>query len=143
MLSGTRSRPGPTPPPRWGEEGGFLPLFPSGVKIHFVEIPSNFIGCYGSQTSPSRRSENFRHRTAGTKSTDVTYDRFIITGGAGTDYAGEAGVFRFDMVYGLNQTMTEDVSSHYSVYAVFWTGHDGDCIILLFSMVSRACRFFL
>lgn len=61
-----------------------------------------------------------------TKSTDVTYDRIIITDGAGTDYAGEAGVFRFDTAYGLNQTLTEDVSDHYPVYAVFWTGRDGD-----------------
>ena len=59
-----------------------------------------------------------------TKSTNATYDRIIITGGAGTDYAGEAGVFLFDTAYGLNQTMTEDVSDHYPVYAVFWTGRD-------------------
>ena len=60
-----------------------------------------------------------------TKSTDVAYDR-IVTGGAGTDYAGEAGVFGFATVYELNQTIAEDVSDHYPVYAVFWTGRDGD-----------------
>lgn len=61
-----------------------------------------------------------------TKSTDVTYDRIIVTDGASTDYTGEAGVFRFDTAYGLNQTMTEAVSDHYPVYAVFWTGRDAD-----------------
>jgi hypothetical protein len=61
-----------------------------------------------------------------TKSTNATYDRIIVTDGAGTDYAGEAGVFRFDTVYGLNQTMTEDVSDHYPVYAIFWTNADQD-----------------
>ncbi len=43
-----------------------------------------------------------------------------------TDYASEAGVFRFDTVYGLNQTMTEDVSDQYPVHAIFWTRKDGD-----------------
>ncbi|MDN7024703.1 hypothetical protein FGU65_07355 [Methanoculleus sp. FWC-SCC1] len=40
----------------------------------------------------------------------------------GADYAGEAGVFRFGTVSGLNQTMKEGISGHCPMYAVFRTG---------------------
>jgi deoxyribonuclease-1-like protein len=80
---------------------------------------------FGREYAGSKISEVLGFDTT-TKSTDVTYDRIIITGGAGTDYTGEAGVFRFDTAYGLNQTMAEDVSDHYPVYAVFWTRQDKD-----------------
>lgn len=61
-----------------------------------------------------------------TKSTNATYDRIIATGPTAPDFTGDAGVFRFDTAYGLNQTMTEAVSDHYPVYAVFRTGEDRD-----------------
>lgn len=61
-----------------------------------------------------------------TKSTNVTYDRIIITSSLLSDYAGEAGIFSFDSEYGLNQTMTEQVSDHYPVYAIFRMERDED-----------------
>ena len=59
-----------------------------------------------------------------TKSTDYTYDRIVITDTS--DYTGEAGVFRYDLEYGLDQDLTEDVSDHYPVYAEFWVHKDDD-----------------
>jgi len=59
-----------------------------------------------------------------TKSTDYAYDRIVITDTS--DYTGNAGVFRYDLEYGLNQDLTEDVSDHYPVYAEFWIDRDDD-----------------
>ncbi|MBU0698250.1 MAG: hypothetical protein KKE59_02305 [Proteobacteria bacterium] len=56
-----------------------------------------------------------------------TYDRIIITAMATTeDYAGESGVFRFDTVFGLTDTMAKKVSDHYPVYGVFYVNRDSD-----------------
>lgn len=55
-----------------------------------------------------------------------TYDRIIITETTVEGYAGNAGVFRFDTVYGLTQDMAEKVSDHYPVYAEFWVSRDTD-----------------
>ncbi|WP_462272593.1 exonuclease/endonuclease/phosphatase family protein [Methanohalophilus sp.] len=52
-----------------------------------------------------------------TKSIDYTYDRIVITDTS--DYTGNAGVFRYDLEYGLNQELPEDVSDHYPVYAEY------------------------
>ena len=59
-----------------------------------------------------------------TTSTDCTYDRIIITTPAVSDFTGEAGVFRFDEEYGLDENLTTKVSDHYPVYAVFWSERD-------------------
>ena len=59
-----------------------------------------------------------------TKSTNCTYDRMIITEGVKEDYSGSWGVFRFDNQYSLNQSLTEDVSDHYPVWATFYIDHD-------------------
>lgn len=66
--------------------------------------------------------ERLRHH----HNADVTYDRIIITGGASTDYTGEAGVFRFDTAYGLNQTMARRCLGSLSGVTVFWTRQDKD-----------------
>jgi hypothetical protein len=63
-----------------------------------------------------------------TKSTDYTYDRIVITDTS--DFAGETGVFRYDLEYGLNQELTEDVSDHYPVYAEFWINRDDDISVV-------------
>ncbi|ETA67814.1 metal-dependent hydrolase [Methanolobus tindarius DSM 2278] len=59
-----------------------------------------------------------------TKSTDYTYDRIILTDDS--DITGELGVFRFDLVYGLDEELTTDVSDHYPVYAEFMINGDSD-----------------
>ena len=61
-----------------------------------------------------------------TKTTDCTYDRIIITDAAVSDYTGDAGVYRFDTVYGLTTNETTAVSDHYPVYAMFWSNRDTD-----------------
>lgn len=55
--------------------------------------------------------------------TDWTYDRIVLLDGTlGGEYVtGSCEVFYFDTVYGLGQELTEDVSDHYPVYAVFRT----------------------
>jgi hypothetical protein len=57
-----------------------------------------------------------------TKSTDYTYDRIVLTDSA--DFTREAGVFRYDLEYGLDEELTTDVSDHYSVYAEFRVSGD-------------------
>ena len=52
-----------------------------------------------------------------TKSTDCTYDRIIITDSVVSDLSGDAGVYRFDIEYGLTVDETVAVSDHYPVYA--------------------------
>jgi endonuclease/exonuclease/phosphatase family metal-dependent hydrolase len=59
-----------------------------------------------------------------TKSTDYTYDRIILTDNS--DLAGEVGVFRYDLIYGLDGELTTDVSDHYPVYAEFVINEDRD-----------------
>ncbi|KXS43136.1 MAG: metal-dependent hydrolase [Methanolobus sp. T82-4] len=49
-----------------------------------------------------------------TRSTDYTYDRIILTDDS--DLAGDSGVFRFDLEYGLDEDMTINVSDHYPVF---------------------------
>jgi len=60
------------------------------------------------------------------KGTVCSYDRIIITETTVEDYAGNAGVFRFDTEYGLTQEQAEKVSDHYPVYGEFWVGRDTD-----------------
>ncbi len=57
-----------------------------------------------------------------TKSTDCAYDRIILTQGAAGHFTGRWGILRFDQLYGLNQSATEDVSDHYPVWAEFRSG---------------------
>ncbi|WP_292471351.1 endonuclease/exonuclease/phosphatase family protein [Methanolobus sp.] len=59
-----------------------------------------------------------------TKSTDYTYDRIILTDNS--DLAGEAGVFRYDLIYGLDGELTTDVSDHYPVFVEFSVSGDVD-----------------
>ena len=61
-----------------------------------------------------------------TKTTNCTYDRIIITNPAVPDFTGDAGVFRFDIEYGLTAENTTAVSDHYPVYAEFWCNRDTD-----------------
>lgn len=63
--------------------------------------------------------ENSLDTTTGT--TDCTYDRIVLTG-SNNFYAGDAGVFRFDIKYQLTDDFTKQVSDHYPVYAVFSKG---------------------
>jgi len=42
------------------------------------------------------------------------------------DHAGKSGVFRFDTVFGLTQSMAKKVSDHYPVYCVFYINKDRD-----------------
>ena len=59
-----------------------------------------------------------------TSATNCTYDRIIITTPAVTDYTGDSGVFRYDLVYNLTEDETKAVSDHYPIYAEFYC--DGD-----------------
>ena len=59
-----------------------------------------------------------------TKSTEYTYDRIIITDSAVSDFTGDAGIYRFDIEYGLSEDETTAVSDHYPVYAEYWCGRD-------------------
>ena len=59
-----------------------------------------------------------------TSATNCTYDRIIITTPAVTDYTGDSGVFRYDMIYNLTEEETKAVSDHYPIYAEFYG--DGD-----------------
>ena len=59
-----------------------------------------------------------------TSTTNCTYDRIIITEGAVSDYTGDSGVFRYDLVYTLTEEETKAVSDHYPIYAEFYC--DGD-----------------
>jgi hypothetical protein len=61
-----------------------------------------------------------------TKSTDYTYDRIIVTDSAVSDLSGDAGVYRFDIEYGLSGDETVAISDHYLVYVELWCGRDGD-----------------
>ena len=61
-----------------------------------------------------------------TKSTDYTYDRIIVTDSAVSDLAGDSGVFRYDIEYGLSEDETVAVSDHYPVFVDVWGGMDGD-----------------
>jgi len=55
--------------------------------------------------------------------TDWTYDRIVLLDGTylGEYVAGSCTVFYFDAAYGIDQELTEDVSDHYPVYAVYRT----------------------
>jgi endonuclease/exonuclease/phosphatase family metal-dependent hydrolase len=59
-----------------------------------------------------------------TKSTDYTYDRIILTDNS--DLTGDSGVFRYDLIYGLDEELTTGVSDHYPIYAEFLIGGDSD-----------------
>ena len=61
-----------------------------------------------------------------TKSTDCTYDRIIFTNATVQDFTEDAGVFRYDLIYGLSYDETIAVSDHYPVYAEFWCDNDTD-----------------
>lgn len=68
--------------------------------------------------------ENSADTTTG--ATNCTYDRIIITQPASSDYAGKAGVFKFDSAYNLSPALVAQVSDHYPVYAEFWANKDAD-----------------
>lgn len=53
------------------------------------------------------------------------YDRIIITSSLSEDYAGVAGVFRFDQEFELD-CEPDDVSDHYPVFSEFKIGQDSD-----------------
>lgn len=54
---------------------------------------------------------------------DNTYDRMMIPPAASeAEYAGKAGVFRWDILYGItDKSFVKKVSDHYPVYALFRT----------------------
>jgi deoxyribonuclease-1-like protein len=55
--------------------------------------------------------------------TDWTYDRIVLLDGTylGEYVADSCTVFYFDAAYGIQQELTEDVSDHYPVYALYRT----------------------
>jgi len=61
-----------------------------------------------------------------TKTTNCTYDRIIITKEAVSDYTGNSGVFRYDLIYNLTEEETQAVSDHYPIHAEFWTNRDNN-----------------
>ena len=61
-----------------------------------------------------------------TKSTNCTYDRIVITDSAMEDYAENYDVFNFYAKYNISQSLAEDVSDHYPVWAEFYTDKDTD-----------------
>lgn len=60
-----------------------------------------------------------------TKLTDYTYDRIVLTQSVLPYYISSSGVIRYDLIYGLTQEVTEEVSDHYPVYAQFNTVSGG------------------
>lgn len=66
--------------------------------------------------------DNCIDTTTGT--TDCTYDRIIITENTQSYFAGNAGVFRYDLAYNLTSEETGAVSDHYPVYAEFFACDD-------------------
>ncbi len=81
----------------------------------------NADGSYFNEDSSSDLSEYYwcidNTLDTTTKSTDYTYDRIILTDSS--DFNGDAGVFRYDLEYGLSFDETTAVSDHYPVYAEF------------------------
>lgn len=63
-------------------------------------------------------------------STDCMYERIFITDDTGQYFTGDAGVYRFDTVYGLTVEETKAGSDHYPVYAVISTGGGSGPVIL-------------
>ena len=88
----------------------------------------NADGSYFDEDSSSDLSEYYwcidNTLDTTTKSTDYTYDRIILTDSS--DFTGDAGVFRYDLEYGLSFDETTAVSDHYPVYAEFWVDGDAD-----------------
>jgi len=69
--------------------------------------------------------DNGKDTTVG--SNTCTYDRIIITKATtGADWTGQAGVYRFDEIYGLAPDQAKKVSDHYPVWATFHTTRDSD-----------------
>ncbi len=60
------------------------------------------------------------------KGTVCTYDRIIVNETTIEDYAGNAGIFRFDTEYGLSFEQAKKVSDHYPVFSEFWVSRDTD-----------------
>ena len=50
---------------------------------------------------------------------DCAYDRIIVSQEMRSHFTGDAGVYRFDEVFGLNRKEAKAVSDHYPVYATF------------------------
>ncbi|WP_316557756.1 hypothetical protein [Methanimicrococcus hongohii] len=51
---------------------------------------------------------------------NYAYDRFVATSNLKNYYGGSSGVFNFSEAYGLNQTQTEAVSTHYPIYVEYY-----------------------
>ena len=88
----------------------------------------NADGSYFDEDSSSDLSEYYwcidNDLDTTTKSTDYTYDRIILTDSS--DFTGDAGVYRYDLEYGLTLDETTAVSDHYPVYVDFWNDRDED-----------------
>ncbi|MBE9593617.1 MAG: endonuclease/exonuclease/phosphatase family protein [Proteobacteria bacterium] len=61
-----------------------------------------------------------------TSATNCTYDRLIITKEAVSDFTGNSGVFRYDLIYNLTNGETLAVSDHYPIYAEFYCDRDNN-----------------
>jgi endonuclease/exonuclease/phosphatase family metal-dependent hydrolase len=59
-------------------------------------------------------------------SSSNTYDRVVTFKASEEDFAGTAGVFRYDEVFDLGTATPSDISDHYPVQAEFWTTNDSD-----------------
>src|SRR4030095_8995417 len=134
VLITIHTDPGETP-----QELGDLPLVLSDAQARFPD-EKDFImlGDMNADCSYLKQSDNISLRNSSytwivpdsadttTKSTDCTYDRIIILDPSKEDYLGSWGIFRFDQAYGINQSLTEEVSDHYPVWSVFSTANDSD-----------------
>jgi endonuclease/exonuclease/phosphatase family metal-dependent hydrolase len=119
-----------TDPDETPEELDALPLVLADAETSYGEDDLVIIGDLNADCSYLKKSDNVSLRAeeyiwligddedTTTKSTDCAYDRVIIRNATVEDYI-EAGIFRFDNEYGLNQSMTESVSDHYPVWVMF------------------------
>jgi hypothetical protein len=55
-----------------------------------------------------------------------TYDRIVAFTASAEDSAGPGDVYRYDRVLDMGSVGADDISDHYPVEAVFWTGRDTD-----------------
>lgn len=59
-------------------------------------------------------------------SSSNTYDRIVTSKTCNEDFAGTAGVYQYDQVITMGSLTPGDISDHFPVQAVFWTGKDSD-----------------
>ena len=122
-----------TDPDEATEEIDSLPLVVDDAKAHFPgELDIIVLGDFNADCSyfdeddatcplrdPSYTWLISNDMDTNLASSSCTYDRIVITNDAQAEFAGTAGVYRFDEVFSLSADAADDVSDHYPVYAVF------------------------